>query len=90
MHTLTQLQKQQVGLRLPTYLLEDLDEFTKVYSLNRSEIIVEAIKSYIEQQKSDIFYQSFDKKAKELKQVLSEESPQLQTLDELINELENS
>jgi metal-responsive CopG/Arc/MetJ family transcriptional regulator len=92
MHTLTQLEKQQVGLRLPKYLLDEIDDFTKSYSLNRSEIIVEAIKSYVNEQKAKIFYDEFDSSAKELKSVLQnkESIDNLQTLDELIDEFENS
>ena len=56
MHTLTQLEKQQVGLRLPKYLIDEIDKFTKAYSLNRTDIIVEAIKSYITEQKAQIEY----------------------------------
>ena len=89
MHNLSQLQKQQVGLRLPKYLLDDIDEFTKAYSLNRTDIIVEAVKSYVEEQKAKIFYDSFENSAKELKSVLSSKEKQnnLQSLDELIDEL---
>ena len=36
MYTLHQLEKQQVGLRLPKYLIEEIDAFTKEYALNRS------------------------------------------------------
>ena len=92
MHNLSQLQKQQVGLRLPKYLLDDIDEFTKAYSLNRTDIIVEAVKSYIEEQKAKIFYDSFENSAKELQKVLSSEEKQknLQSLDELIDELEHN
>ncbi len=92
MHNLSQLQKQQVGLRLPKYLLDDIDEFTKAYSLNRTDIIVEAVKSYIQEQKAKIFYDSFENSAKELKSVLSSKEKQnnLQSLDELIDELEHN
>ena len=92
MHNLSQLQKQQVGLRLPKYLLDDIDEFTKAYSLNRTDIIVEAVKSYIQEQKAEIFYDSFENSAKELKSVLSSKEKQnnLQSLDELIDELEHN
>jgi len=92
MHNLSQLQKQQVGLRLPKYLLDDIDEFTKAYSLNRTDIIVEAVKSYVEEQKAKIFYDSFENSAKELKSVLSSKEKQnnLQSLDELIDELEHN
>ena len=50
MHSLAQLQKQQVGLRLPVYLVEQIDELTKEYNLNRTDIIIESIKYYIEKQ----------------------------------------
>ena len=92
MHDLSQLQKQQVGLRLPKYLLDDIDEFTKAYSLNRTDIIVEAVKSYVQEQKAKIFYDSFENSAKELKSILSSKDKQnnLQSLDELIDELEHN
>ncbi len=89
MYSLSQLQKQQVGLRLPQYILDDLDEFTKAFSLNRSEIILEAVKSYIENQKNEIFYNKFDDTSKELKKAITK-NESLQTLDELIDELENN
>jgi len=92
MHTLTELQKQQVGLRLPKYLVDDIDEFTKAYSLNRTDIIVEAVKSYVTEQKAKIFYDEFEDSLKELQSVLdsTEQQNKLQSLDELIDELENS
>ena len=92
MHNLSQLQKQQVGLRLPKYLLDEIDEFTKAYSLNRTDIIVEAVKSYVQEQKAQIFYNSFENSAKELRTVLSSKEKQnnLQSLDELIDELEHN
>jgi len=55
MYTLAQLEKQQVGLRLPKYLVDDIEEFTKKFSVNRTDIIVEAIKSYIQAQNEDFF-----------------------------------
>lgn len=89
MHTLSELEKHQVGLRLPKYLIDEIDAFTKEYSLNRSEIIVEAVKSYVSEQKAKIFYAEFDASAKELKEVVGNKSAndKLQTLDELIDEL---
>ena len=89
MHSLTQLQKQQVGLRLPKYLIEQIDEFTEKYELNRSDIIIESIKSYLEVQKTQEFYTSFDKSCGELKQALDtpQKHNELQTLDELLDEL---
>ncbi len=48
MHSLTQLQKQQIGLRLPKYLVNEIDTLTKKYKLNRTDIIVESIRAYIQ------------------------------------------
>ena len=92
MHTLMQLEKQQVGLRLPRYLVEDIDEFTKMFTLNRTDIIIEAIKSYINEQKTCIFYEQFDNSCKELKKIVDSEKSfnNLQSLDELIDELKNN
>jgi len=92
MHTLLQLEKQQVGLRLPKYLVDEIDAFTQEYSLNRTDIIVEAVKSYVSEQKAKIFYDEFDSSAKELKSVLSSKAKEqkLQSLDELIDELEHN
>jgi predicted DNA-binding protein len=89
MRTLASLQKQQVGLRLPTYLVEELDALGASYELNRSEIITEAINSYIQEQKALIFYKEFDEAAKELKAVLSGDK-KAGTLNELIDELSDN
>ncbi|QOP44517.1 hypothetical protein FJR45_11430 [Sulfurimonas sediminis] len=88
MHSLSELQKQQVGLRLPKYLLDEIDEFTKEYSLNRTDIIVEAIASYVREQKAKKYYAAFEDSVQELKEVLTSNTQnKQQTLDELINEL---
>jgi len=89
MHTLAQLKKQQVGLRLPVYLIEQIDEFTKEYNLNRTDIIIESIKSYLEKQEAQKLYDEFDMACKELKEVLDDpkKADELQTLDELLDEL---
>jgi len=89
MHTLSKLQKQQIGLRLPVYLVEQIDEFSKRYNLNRSDIIIESIRSYLEQQEAEEFYNSFDNGCKELKDVLDnpKKAKNLQTLDEFLDEL---
>lgn len=86
MLTLEQLEKQQVGLRLPKYLIDELDELTKEYSLNRSDLITESVKAFLEEQKYKKFYSDFDKSAKELKSILNKETKET-SLDELINEL---
>ena len=90
MHTLSQLEKQQVGLRLPKYLLDEIDTFTKEDSLNRTDIIVEALKSYVAEQKAKIFYDGFESSVEELNTVLTTKEKKLQSLDELIDELDNN
>ncbi len=85
MHTLNQLEKQQVGLRLHKYLVDEIDEFTKEYSLNRTDVIVEAIKSYISEQKSRQFYENFDKSCKEVNMMIKGDLEEI-TLDEFIDE----
>lgn len=91
MHSLDKLERQQVGLRLPKYLVDEIDEFTQNYSLNRTDIIIEAIRSYISEQKAQKFYDDFDSSCKELKDIASkQEDDTYQTLDELIDELEDN
>ena len=87
MHSLAQLQKQQVGLRLPKYLVEQIDEFTQKYELNRTDIIIESIKSYLEKQETQEFYDNFDAGCKELKVILDDpkKAEELQTLDEFLD-----
>ena len=86
MLSLEQLEKQQVGLRLPKYLIDELDELTKEYSLNRSDLITESVKAFLVEQKHKKFYSDFDQSAKELKSILNKETNET-SLDELINEL---
>ncbi len=91
MHSIEQLEKQQVGLRLPKYLIDDIDTFTEKYRVNRTDIIMEAIKSYMNEQKSKLFYSDFENAAKELQKIRSStKKEKIQTLDGLIDELENS
>jgi predicted DNA-binding protein len=91
MHTLKQLEKQQVGLRLHTYLVEEIDELTKEFSVNRTDIIVEAIKSYISEQKANRVYDGLENAFKELQEIRSGKVnyATLDTLDSLIDELED-
>lgn len=86
MHSLAQLEKQQVGLRLPRYLIDEIDEFTEEFSLNRTDIITEALKSYIAEQKEKMFYEGFDRALSEVKDMIDGTLPET-TLGELINEL---
>ncbi len=90
MHSVIDLEKQQVGLRLHKYLVDEIDDFTKRYSLNRTDIIEEAIKSYLEAQKSQEIYGQFDEACKEIVAIETGDIKETQTLSGLINELENS
>jgi metal-responsive CopG/Arc/MetJ family transcriptional regulator len=92
MHSLIQLEKQQVGLRLHAYLVEEIDELTKIFSVNRTDIIVEAIRSYISQQKADMIYNGIEDACIELKEIRDgkKDISTLGTLDDLIDELENN
>jgi len=56
MYTLEQIEKKQIKLHLPKYLINDIDTFTKKFSLNRTDIAIEALNSYITEQKSLIEY----------------------------------
>ncbi len=90
MHSISQLEKQQVGLRLPKYLVEEIDAFTTQFSINRTDVIIEAISSYISEQKANIFYSNFDAGCKELKNTLtSNTTNSLKSLEELIDDLEH-
>lgn len=91
MHTLEQLEKQQVGLRLPKYLVDEIDAFTKQFSLNRTDIITEAIHTYVKEQKAKLFYDSFDDSCKELKSIVKDTKKRdsRQTLYQLIDELDD-
>lgn len=87
---LENLQKQQVGLRLPKYLIDEIDALTKEYALNRSEIITESIKAFIAEQKAKKIYDSFDISCKELQRILqTKDDSKLQSLDGLIDELQH-
>jgi metal-responsive CopG/Arc/MetJ family transcriptional regulator len=57
MYSLEQLEKQQIGLRLPQYLIDDIDEFTQQFSVNRTDIVIEALRSYIEEQKEKFLFE---------------------------------
>jgi metal-responsive CopG/Arc/MetJ family transcriptional regulator len=91
MHTVEELKKQQVGLRLHSYLIEEIDELSKEFSVNRSDIIEEAIRAYLQEQKAKMLYDEMENSIKELKEIKEGESnKELDTLEEFINELENS
>ena len=89
MYSIAQLSKQQVGLRLPKYLVDEVDSLSKQFSINRTDIITEAISSYIREQKAQLFYDDFGVSCKELKGALDNNEDTLTSLDELIDELEH-
>jgi len=90
MHSIEQLEKQQVGLRLPKYLVDDIDAFTEKFSVNRTDVIMEAIKSYVSEQKAKLFYDNFENAAQELQEIRNaKKSGELQSLNGLIDELED-
>jgi metal-responsive CopG/Arc/MetJ family transcriptional regulator len=89
MRNLESIQKQQVGLRLPVYLIDELDALGKSHDLNRSELITEAVRSFIEEQKAMLFYREFESSCVELKDALAGRK-ETKTLDGLIGELENN
>jgi len=84
MRSLAELKKQQVRLRLHSYLVDEIDALAKKFSLNRTDIIEEAIRSYISAQKEDMIYKDIETSFKELK------DSEFAILEELIDELENS
>ena len=85
MHTLGQLEKKQIGLRLPQYLIEEIDELTEQFALNRTDIVTEALRSYLNEQKTRMLYESFDRPVKAM---MAGELPEI-TLGELIDELDH-
>jgi metal-responsive CopG/Arc/MetJ family transcriptional regulator len=90
MHNIEQLEKQQVGLRLPKYLIDEIDAFTERFSVNRTDVIMEAIKSYVNEQKLKLFYDDFENSAQELRALRdSKKHHEMQSLSGLIDELED-
>ncbi|MFY9179162.1 MAG: ribbon-helix-helix domain-containing protein [Venatoribacter sp.] len=90
MYSLSQLEKQQVGLRLPRYLVEQLDELATSYSLNRTDLIFEAVRSYIEQQKAEQLYAEFKNAAQDISAIQNNKAVAVNRLDSLIDELEST
>lgn len=89
MRDISTLEKQQVGLRVPKYLLDEVDNFTKMFDVNRSEVIIEAIRTYIKEQKANLFYKEFEESCKELKNNLEYKNNKTTTLEDLIDEFKN-
>ncbi len=89
MYSLSQLEKQQVGLRLPRYLIEQLDELASSHSLNRSDLIFEAVRAYIERQKAEQYYQELGESLAEINAIKKGESAIDYSLGDLINDLKD-
>lgn len=86
MHTLEQLETKQVGLRMPVYLLKEIDELLENFEINRSTFINEAVKSMLQKQKEERVYQRLDEAMSEVGQMLRGEIPKMDArslLDEL-------
>jgi metal-responsive CopG/Arc/MetJ family transcriptional regulator len=87
MYTLSQLEKKQVGLRLPKYLVSEVDEMAERFSINRTDIITEALRTYLQEQKAELFYESLEQSCKEAAGLLKG-AAEPSSLDRLIDELE--
>ncbi|SFV87773.1 hypothetical protein MNB_SUP05-SYMBIONT-5-536 [hydrothermal vent metagenome] len=71
---------------MPTYLLEEVDELTKDYNVNRSTYITEAIKAFNKQQKEDQFYEGLGEAMQEVKLMIDGKIPKISAqslLDEI-------
>lgn len=71
MHDLAQLQKEQIGLNLEKYLVDGINEYSKMYALNRHDIIIEAIQSYLKAQREKEFYKNFETLCNEAKDIIN-------------------
>ena len=88
MYSVTQLEKQQIGLRLPKYLIDEVDSFTQEFAVNRTDIVIEALRSYLAEQKAKLFYESLATSTTEAKEMMNGELEE-SSLGDLIDELEN-
>lgn len=70
MHDLAQLQKEKIGLSLEKYLVDEIDEYSKMYALDRQVIIAEAIQSYLKSQREKELYKNFETSCKEAKEMI--------------------
>jgi metal-responsive CopG/Arc/MetJ family transcriptional regulator len=89
MNAIAKLQTKQVGLKLPIYILEDLDKITKKYKVNRSSIILEALRAYITDNKQEKFYEEFREAMVEVKLMREGKLPKINAMD-FIDELKNN
>ncbi len=89
MHTLKQLETKQIGLRLSTHLVEEIDELIEDFNINRTTFIKAAIKNFIQTQKEAKLYDGLDEAMAQVKMMVDGELPKV-TLEETINELRNN
>lgn len=88
-----QLETKQIGLRMPTHLVEEIDEFIADFNVNRSIFITESIKSFLKEQKEKRFYDNLEESVKEMKMMIDGKIPKIsarETLKELKNDLKNT
>lgn len=89
MHDLARLQKEHIGLNLEKYLVDELDEYSKEYSIDRRDIITEAIQSYLDAQREKELYKSFESSCQEAKKMINGEIPKT-SLQDFINETKHN
>lgn len=88
MHSLSQLEKQQIGLRLPRYLIEQMDDLAADHAVNRTDLVTEAVRAYIEEQQAQRFYDEFAEASDKMASIArSQSDEQTGSLDELIDDL---
>ena len=56
-------------MRLHSYLVDEIDSLAKRFYLNRTDIIEEAIRSYILAQKENLIYKDIENSFKELRDI---------------------
>ena len=92
MHAMQKIQTQQVGLRLPTYLVDEVDEFIKDFNVNRTTFIAEAISNFLKQQKEKEVHARLGKAMQEVRLMMDGKIPAISardTIEELKDELKN-
>ncbi|CAC9546851.1 hypothetical protein [uncultured Gammaproteobacteria bacterium] len=89
MHSLKQLETKQIGFRMPTYLVEEIDELTKGFDINRSTFIVEAIRRALKEQKEARFYMGLGEAMEEAKMMIDGKLPKLYARD-FVNEFKDN
>ncbi|SMN02574.1 hypothetical protein SPONN_1319 [uncultured Candidatus Thioglobus sp.] len=86
MHPVAELKKQQVGFRMPAYLLNKVDKVIQKYEINRSEFLNEATKTYLETIKEEEVYERLGEAMKEVKLAMDGKI-QLKSAQSLLDEL---